>query len=114
IARHGVRLEKEAVKCADLVLATSMRLTNTMAQFSKDVYYLPNAADISLFKQSLVEDYSRPTEIDSINKKIIGYIGNIDFRLDYELIKSIANQHADKILLMVGPLGSNDYKNEGL
>src|SRR5690606_12926301 len=49
-----------------------------------------------------------PKELEGVDKKIIGYTGNICHRIDYELIRDIAVKHHDKILLLVGP--RNDKK----
>jgi teichuronic acid biosynthesis glycosyltransferase TuaH len=114
IARHGVRLEREAISKADITLATSKELTTLKSRFSDRVFYLPNAADISLFKKAVSQKYSKPKELRNIDKKIIGYTGNIGLRIDYELLKKVALAHSDKLLLMVGPLGNDSYKKHGL
>lgn len=114
IARHGVRLEQEAVTKADITLATSKELTRLKSQYSDKVYHLPNAADISLFKRAVNEKFDRPAEIKGITQKIICYTGNIGLRLDYELLRKVALSHPDKILLMVGPKGNDSYKKAGL
>lgn len=54
INKHGVEQEKRAFKSADLVFATSRELEKKCKITAKEVTYLPNAADFSLFqKQSI-------------------------------------------------------------
>ncbi len=110
IARHGARLENDAVSKADITLATSRELTRLKSEFSDKVYLLPNAADISIFRRAFTDTLDRPKELQGITQKVITYTGNIGLRMDYELLKKIATKHSDKILLMVGPTGNNDYK----
>lgn len=114
-SKHGTWLEKEAALAADLTLATSRQLTARMKEVTRNVHHLPNAADISLFKQAARVKLERPEELKGIDKKVICYIGNIDkLRINYPLLKKIATYHTDKILLMVGPSATQVYKDYGL
>jgi teichuronic acid biosynthesis glycosyltransferase TuaH len=116
MGKHGIRLENEAVKKADFSIVTSSELQRLKSVYSKNVFLLPNAANVSLFQKALKEDLALPAEIRQLpaGKKIICYTGNICQRLDYELLKKIAVAHSDKVLLMVGPLARNDYETSGL
>ena len=115
IARHGVRLENEAVKKADLTLVTSQELYRLKSPFTKNIHYLNNAADNKNFSRAVNEDFARPTEIANIKSKIIGFIGNLDeTRIDYNLLKAIAVGHPDKQLVLIGPLNNTQYKTLGL
>lgn len=114
IARHGVYLEEEIIRKYDFTITTSKELARLKSAFSKYVYYLPNAADINIFKMALEPNLPKPDEIKNTDKKIIGYTGNIGLRLDYELLKRIALKHSDKILLMVGPKDKLHFVDNGL
>jgi teichuronic acid biosynthesis glycosyltransferase TuaH len=116
ISKHGTRLEAEAVKKADLTLVTSMELKRLKLKESSNVYYHPNAANVELFQQSFFNDVAKPLEMQKIptGKKSILYMGNICHRLDYELLRKIAEKHSDKYLVMVGPKSNDNYKKAGL
>lgn len=114
IARHGVRLEKEAIKKADCNFATSKELTRLMLRYTKKAFCLPNAADFSLFQKAVNQQLDKPAEIKDITKKVICYTGVIGTRINYELLKKVADFHTDKLLLMVGPLDNDSYKKVGL
>lgn len=113
-ARHGTRLEAEAVRGADIVLATSRELVKLMSNYTSKVHLLANAVDFTVFNKINQLKLDKPKEIININKKIICYTGNIGTRINYELLKKIAIVHVDKILLLVGPLSNNSYKEFGL
>ena len=114
VAKHGPRLEREAMERADFGTATSKELARLLSNPHTPVHYLPNAADISLFKKAAEEVLPRPKELEGLEgKKIIGYTGAISIRIDYELLKMIAETHRDKVLLMVGPKG-DDFEDVGL
>lgn len=114
VAKHGPRLEREAMEKADFGTATSQELARLLSNPHTHVHYLPNAADISLFKRAAQEELPRPKELQGLEgKKVIGYTGAISIRIDYQILKMIAETHKDKILLMVGPKGDH-FKEVGL
>src|SRR5690606_21623291 len=89
-------------------------LVKKLAKVSnKEIKYLPNAADIAIFRNS--EHFTEvPTELRGITKKIIGYTGNICHRINYDLLYEIAVAHQDKILLLVGPINNEQFYQKGL
>ena len=110
VNKHGAYLEQDMIASYDLTLVTSRKLHSYASAFSKHVYLLPNAVEFSLFAadQTLL-----PADFPVSDKKIIGYIGSVDHRIDYELLLNIANQFPHFIILLVGPL-SDDYKKSPL
>ncbi len=104
VKKHGSELEKTIVKAYDITLTTSKELQLLLKEFSSNVYYLPNAADISLFKTALSKVFERPDDIKHITQPIILYTGHVDWRVNIDLLKATAIHHADKVLLLVGPV----------
>jgi teichuronic acid biosynthesis glycosyltransferase TuaH len=111
--RHGVRLEAELIRSADIVLCTSRELTRLKSEISPNVYYHPNAADISLFKTAFSKKYVRPLELEP-GKKIIGFTGSIEYRTDFQLLHKLATHHSDKVLFLLGPVGTEEHIRVGL
>lgn len=112
--RHGLRLENEIVKTADVVLCTSRELTKIKSGLSTNVHFHPNAADIELFKTAATGVLSRPAGMNFGNKKIIGFTGSIEYRTDFELLYKTAVHHKDKILYLVGPVSGDEHIKCGL
>lgn len=110
VAKHGFTQEKKAFQTADLVFATSKELEKKSRLSAKKVHYLPNAADISIFHQAANSSLSVPEELKNETRKIIIYIGNIRDRDDFPLLKKIAETHRDKLLLIIGPVNTNEHK----
>lgn len=109
IWKHGERMENAAVRMADVTFATSVELKRLKGEVSAKVFYLPNAADVSLFKTSL-EDLPCPTEVEQVNKPIVIYTGHIDQRLDYALMIRVIESIPEYVFLFVGPasIGEDD------
>ena len=113
--KHGPWLEEEAIKAADLTLVTSVELHRLKSELTDKIHILNNAADIKIFEKAMHSDFAKPEELESIQSPIIGYIGNLDeLRIDYELIKRVAEEHHDKNLVLVGPINNKKYKEIGL
>lgn len=114
-AKHGTRLEADIVRKFDITLTTSQELRRLKMKDSDHVYLHPNAADFSSFQRALSEKFARPAElIPAEGKKIIGYTGNIESRIDYQLLKAVIEYHPDKIIAMVGPVTTPEHKTIGL
>lgn len=111
-ARHGARVEEEAIRNSDIAFVTSRNLLRLKKHLNPDTYVLHNAVDITIFEKALEKPLPRPKELEGVTGKIIGFTGNInEYRLDYPLFKKIAEQHPDKTLVLVGPLNSDTYKD---
>lgn len=116
LSKHGAMLEQTVISKADLVITTSTELARLKSKQSDNVHVLSNAANVSLFQRAAYNRLDIPPELLKIpkTKKIITYVGNICHRLDYQLLLKIADNLHDHILLMVGPYGTNAYKESGL
>lgn len=114
-AKHGTRLEAEIIRKYDITLTTSRELRRLKLKHSDQVYLHPNAADFSSFSRALSEKFPRPEELRGAEgKKIIGYTGNIESRIDYQLLKGIIEYHRDKVIAMVGPVTTPEHKTINL
>lgn len=116
VSKHGSALEKRAVGVADQVVTTSRQLARMKSQENVNTYVVPNAADVRLFQEAALKDLPVPSELREMGteQKIIGYVGNICHRLDYDLLIQIADDLPDYILLMVGPISTDAYRKSGL
>jgi len=114
-ARHGLKLEQEACRNADLTFVTSTNLKRLKEPFARRIVTYFNAADVSVFQKVLQERYPKPTELAGRTGQVIGFIGNLDdLRIDYPLLKKIALAYPDKTMLLVGPLNSREPAAIGL
>ncbi len=113
--RHGVRLETEAIKQADATTCTSRELHRLKSPHSKNCHIVHNAAETSIFEKAMHQDLARPKELLEVKGKIIGFIGNMDaLRVDYPLIKTIAERNPEKTLVLVGPVNNTEIDSLGI
>ncbi len=116
VSRHGPWLEEIAINKAGLTITTSTELKRLKSCFTRNVFVVPNAANVTLFQKALQQPLPVPEEMQSLpeGKEVVVYIGNICHRLNYELLTALADRFPERILLMVGPFANNLYKKSGL
>ena len=115
-ARHGARLERESVLNSDITLVTATKLQKKYIHLKHETYIMNNAVDISIFKQVMQRKMDLPKEmLPTKGKKVIGFTGNLDhLRINYGLLKKIAEAHSDKYLVIVGPINCDEFYVLGL
>lgn len=114
-AKHGIRLEKEMSHNYDLVLASSTMLYKKLASYTSRAFLLPNGADTVLFSRAQSGNYTLPDELRTFaGKKVIGYVGSLEYRTDIPLLNAIADNNPDKVLCLVGPVFSDEALSSGL
>ncbi|MFY8020927.1 MAG: glycosyltransferase [Bacteroidia bacterium] len=114
IAKHGVKEEQSAVKNADIVVTTSFKLSQKLSNKDKPAFRIPNAVDPELFHPDL-SALKRPKEIEHVPGKIILFTGMLSrLRIDYELLKKIAQSKEDYTLVVVGLYDQKDIIGYGL
>lgn len=102
-ARHGKALEERAARSADLVISTSPYLNERMLAYNPNSKLVPNAANFELCNKAMKEETKTLPEITKLNGLKIGYVGNIERRIDYQMLINIFTARPDWHLVMVGP-----------
>ena len=89
---------------AQVIFTVSEHMQNLFKDFgrTKDVYWVPNGVDYDHFNNPDLTD--KPNQISEITKPIIGYLGTIEERIDFELLAKIAEKNPDKELVLCGPV----------
>lgn len=117
-SKHGAYLELDAVKHADLAMATALHLCSLLEQDTgRKVAYLPNAGDIQLFGQANLEATAVPEDLAVIPEPRIGYTGNLCQRIDYDILWQLVRSHPDKNFVCIGPrndAGQHSYNLDDL
>lgn len=110
INKHGTYLEKQYAQSCDIVLTTSSHLKDKLSIYNKNTYLVANAADVTLFSTAL--DKSIPegavSTVPKTYKAVIGYVGNICHRINYNLLLKIVKEYPEYLLLMVGPINAKN------
>lgn len=102
--KHGIISEDELVLKSDLVICTSKMLYEEKKKQNPNTYFIPNAADIKQAEKALETDCLPNKHLSGIKKPIIGYIGSIERRFDYILLKEVLDANPDKSFVFAGSL----------
>ncbi|MFH1559943.1 MAG: glycosyltransferase [Chloroflexota bacterium] len=91
---------------ADIVFASSEPLFSYCREFNQRVYLVLNGTDTSLLNQTP----TAPEDMAHIQHPVLGYVGAIFDKLDFEILSHTAEKHPEWTILMIGP--SNTTSDE--
>lgn len=103
VKQHGARLEEEYMKRVDAVITSSEGLHERKSQFTERCYTVKNGVDFPHF--------NRAADMWARNKNaeiIVGYVGSMDDRLDYELLSYLATNLPEIRFQFVGRIVAKD------
>ncbi|MDF3077651.1 MAG: glycosyltransferase [Sphingobacteriaceae bacterium] len=101
--KHGQISEAKLVKNSDLVVCTSKQLYEEKKPLNPATYFIPNAADITHSSKALDPALPVHASLANIPKPLIGYFGNIERRIDFDLLKEVITNNTDKSFVFAGP-----------
>jgi len=92
--------ENTLIAWADLVVVVSAELMETKGPDDPKFRLLPNAVDADAYQARPLHPV--PPALADLPRPILGYIGLISTRLDLALLNTLAAQHPDWTLVMIG------------
>ena len=102
--KQQVRAREEfLLRNVDLVFANGSALLEQKGRYG-NALNVPMGVDFDLFSRALRGDTAVPSDLAAIRQPRIGYIGNVNDKVDFELLESIASTKPDWSLVLVGPL----------
>jgi glycosyltransferase involved in cell wall biosynthesis len=95
-------MEETLLRGADIVFANSRAIYDKKRSHNPNTHRVPSGADVVHFSRGL--DGSLPVHpaIATIPQPRIGYIGNINERLDYAVLDHLASRHPEWSIVLVG------------
>jgi hypothetical protein len=101
--------ETQFVERADFVFVTSKKLAETRSKLNANTFYFPNVADYEHFSRAMSADLGVPADLSTIPGPRIGFIGAISsYKIDFALLKFVAEQHPEWSLVLIGNVGEGD------
>ncbi|GGM87207.1 hypothetical protein GCM10010967_19500 [Dyadobacter beijingensis] len=102
--RHGVVSEDILVKESDVVICSSKQLYEEKKKQNPHSYFVANAADLGHSSKALNESLPVLPAIAALKRPVVGYLGAIERRMDYDLLKEVIIANPDKSFAFVGPV----------
>lgn len=117
--KHLSELENKLFQDSTMTLVTSKYLKNVATKNkAQNITLIPNAGDYQHFAKALGKSLEIPLDIQNIPHPIIGYYGALAEWFDTDILESIAKDHSDKSIVLIGNVTnqkinslSKKYKN---
>ena len=101
--------EEKLSRRADLIFTTAPNLYEAHRLLNPETYYFPNVADFDHFNKALDPNAEIPVDLAEIPQPRVGFIGAISgYKLDFPLIRSLAEANPDWSIVMIGEVGEGD------
>jgi glycosyltransferase involved in cell wall biosynthesis len=110
--QHGTRLENHFLKIVDRVVVTSQGLFNKKSKQHPNCHLVKNGVDFDLFASPHSQPIQKPIVSSHAHIKTIGYLGSVDERLDYDLIKKVIQATPQYQYLFVGRVTQTEYQKQ--
>ena len=102
-SRTAMRANEEALlRTVDLALAVSPRLAQRFAQLQPRTHVLPNGADVESFHPERIARLAPHPAVGGLPRPRLGFVGQLDDRLDPELILALSRARPRWQIVMVG------------
>ena len=102
--RHGTISESRLVQNSDLIVCSSKQLFTEKRALNPNTYFIPNAADLEHSQTALNPDLPVSPLLAGIPSPIVGYLGSIEYRMDFPLLDYLAKHNRDMSFVFVGPV----------
>lgn len=96
-------LEAALLRRADLVFVTARTLQEDLGPIRPDLIYAPSGVDAEVVRRAAAADLDVPADLAAIPAPRIGYLGVVNTRIDWELIRTLADARPAWQVVMVGP-----------
>jgi len=102
--RELVDRERYLMAQSDVVFTGGYALSQSKAKYHANVHFFGCGVDIGHFASARSADLELPRELAALERPVIGYYGVIDERIDYDLLRHLAQALPHAELVMVGPV----------
>lgn len=96
------RKEEELVRRSQVAIVVSQRLQDRLQKLQPRTYLLPNAVDLDHFGEKRLEEIAPHPFMEGIEPPCLGFIGQIDERMDQGLLQYVARHHPEWTIVLVG------------
>jgi glycosyltransferase involved in cell wall biosynthesis len=102
--KHVLEREDVLLRKSDVVFANGPALLNIKNRYG-NVINVPMSADFTHYSKSRLPETRVPSDLEAIPHPRIGYIGNINDKVDLRLLGELATARTDWSIVLIGPAG---------
>ncbi len=97
-------MERELLRQVDLTVVTAPALLENKAPFTRRCELVPNGVDVEHFAKASLAETVPPASVAALPKPVVGFIGGVQYWIDFDLIAHAAQAHPDWSFAFVGPV----------
>jgi glycosyltransferase involved in cell wall biosynthesis len=97
-----IRIEKDLVRRAQLVFASSEQLAAELKPLNPNTYFISHGVDVSHFARALDPSTAVPHDLRGLPRPVIGYFGLLADWLDLPLMRALAIERPSWSFVLVG------------
>lgn len=101
-----IAMERELMAECDITFVTAPGLYRAKRDWAREIYYLPNAADVHHFARAADPRTPVPPEVASLPRPVLGFVGVIQNWIDLDLLAYLARMRPAWSLVLIGPVGA--------
>ena len=101
------KLQKQMISKVEIVFTAWNMLKQKAKKFNSETYFIPNATDTEKFISK--SDSKVPEDMKNIQKPVIGYVGSIKDRVDFEIITKIAGKLNKGSIAIIGNIQKTNF-----
>ncbi len=94
--------ERRLIERADVVFVTAQSLLERKGRYNPRTYLVPNAVDFEAFAEALANPMT-PSDLEALPQPRIGYVGAVNDKVDFALLREMARRRPRWSLVLVGP-----------
>ncbi len=98
-----VRRERELLNATDVVFAGGPKMAKSKRRYNSNTHSYGCGVDIKHFGRARHAATKVPADVAQFSGPILGYVGVVDERLDYELLRKLADHNPGWNIAIVGP-----------
>ncbi|MEK6573090.1 MAG: glycosyltransferase, partial [Chloroflexota bacterium] len=97
-------MERELISKVDQVIVTAPALFESKRPFARRIETAPNGVDVEHFAKASRPETVVPPALRALPRPVIGFIGGVQYWVDFDLIAHAARTHPDWSFAFVGPV----------
>ena len=97
-------LEAETLRSVDLAIVTAPSLKSSKLNYNRNIFVVPNAANVAHFGKALTDGLSEPADLKPIPRPRLVFLGAVAYWVDLELLRFVALNRPSWNIVFIGPV----------
>lgn len=97
--------ERRLMEKAQMVIVTHDNLFRSKQAKAHNIHLIPNGAEVEHFRKASLSETPVAQEFQAIPRPIVGFLGSIQYWIDFDLLRYLALARPQWSFVFIGPIG---------